>query len=356
MGVSERMPSIKINVVSRWLSYAIGSFIIFFLTPFVIHKLGREGYGIWRLALTFVGYYGFVDIAISSSVTRFVARHIGEEDSESLNETVNTAMVIYLVIGMLVILISFVFADVLVSFFDKTPRAAIEEFRWLVRILGLSTALGFFASLFGAIVNAKENYVISSLTGIGLNIIRAALTVVFLLGGMNLVGAGLAILVSTMLGVGANYFVCKKVAPEAKFAIFRARGAALKMLLVYSGTTTVVVIGDLLRTQVDSVVIGKMVGFEAVAIYGIVGSLISQIGGFVTTGTSVLVPRFSTLEGGGRFGELQRLFIRSLSYSALLAFGLCTLAFIWGGILYTYGLELVSVALLQFSGSSPWHG
>jgi O-antigen/teichoic acid export membrane protein len=327
----ERMPSIKLNVISRWLSYAIGSIIIFFLTPFVIKKLDMEGYGIWRLAVTIVGYYGFFDIAISSSITRFVARYTGQNDKISLNKTIDTAMAIYLAMAALVILISAVFANLFVGFFDKTPLQAIGEFEWLVRILGIATGLGFFGSLFSAIINAKENYVISSFIGTGLSVIKAALTVIFLMNGLGLVGAGLAILITTVFGVVINYIVCKRIAPEVKIRIFKAERLLLKMILGYSGITMVVVIGDLMRMQIDSVVIGKMIGFEEVAIYGIAMSLISQIAGFVTAGTSVLVPRYSNLEGGGRIDELRGLFVRSLTYSAFLGFGLCALAMIWGG-------------------------
>jgi len=45
----------------------------------------------------------------------------------------------------------------------------------------------------------------------------------------------------------------------------------------------------------------------------------------------VLTPRFARLEGGEHLEELRSLFVKSLHYSALLGFGLCSLAFIWGG-------------------------
>jgi len=93
----------------------------------------------------------------------------------------------------------------------------------------------------------------------------------------------------------------------------------------------VIVLADILRTQIDSAIIGKMIGFEDVAIYGIAGSLIIQLVGFTVAGVGVLTPRFANLEGGGQFEELKKLFVKSLHFSALVGIGVCVLAFLWSG-------------------------
>ena len=199
------------------MSYGINTFIILFLTPFVIKKVGMSGFGVWRAAIAFVGYYGILNVAVSSSITRYVARFVGQNDRDSLNETVGTAMSICLVTATVVILTSFLFADIIVTFFDKTPPELINQFRWLIRIVGFATGIGFFASLLGAIVTAHEQYVVASIAGIAVNILRAVLTVIFLLNGMGLVGVGFAMLIVAVVGLIVNYVMCSWLATGLRF-------------------------------------------------------------------------------------------------------------------------------------------
>jgi O-antigen/teichoic acid export membrane protein len=323
--------SLKVNAFSQWASYGVNTLIAFFLTPFVIKMLDITGFGIWSLAIVFVGYYGFFNTAVSSSITRYVAHHAGKGDLESLKKTISSAMLICLISGMVALVISFGFTDNIVGFFDKTPKALVNDFKIVIRILGTATGIGFILSLLSAIVTAHEKFVVVSITGIGINLLRATLTVFWLLKGKGLIGIAWAILISTMVGVVANYMICRRVLPKIKISLSFAHWDVLHTLLLYSATTMVIVLGDLLRTQIDSTVIGKMVGFEKVAIYSIAGSLIGQMVSFTIAGIGVLTPRFANLDGKGFSQNLRNLFLKSLQCSSILGFGLCLMTFIWGG-------------------------
>ena len=56
----------------------------------------------------------------------------------------------------------------------------------------------------------------------------------------------------------------------------------------------------------------------------------------ITSGMAVLTPRFASLDGEKEHTELERLFLRSLSVSAVLAFGVSMLAIIFGGRFITW--------------------
>lgn len=304
---------------------------MFILTPFVIDMLDKTGFGIWRLAVVFVGYYGFLNLAVSSSITRYVARDAGRGDSQSLNETVSTAMAIYLFSAVLAIGISFAFADSIVNFFDKTPLELVDDFKHVIWILGISSGINFIQSFLSAIVTAHEQYVVINLTGIVVNLLRAFLTILFLIMGWGLVGVAWANLIPTAVALLVNYIICRRFTPMVKITLMHARIDVLNMLMAYGVPTMVISLANMLRTQVDSTVIGKMLGFEEVAIYGVAASLIGQISSFTAAGIAVLQPRFASLDGRGHVAELRKVFVKSLHYSALLSFGLCILAFIWGG-------------------------
>ena len=54
--------------------------IALFLMPFVVYSLGDRIYGFWTLASAFIGYYGLLDLGLSSAIGRFIAGAIGAGD------------------------------------------------------------------------------------------------------------------------------------------------------------------------------------------------------------------------------------------------------------------------------------
>ena len=67
------LPGSALRVVNLF----VGVVISLFLIPFIVHHLGDRLYGFWSLVGTFVGYYGLLDLGLSSAVSQFVCVAIG---------------------------------------------------------------------------------------------------------------------------------------------------------------------------------------------------------------------------------------------------------------------------------------
>src|SRR5690348_15313973 len=92
------------NIFSSWGGYAVTLFVGFWLAPFVLHHLGKEGYGIWTLVISLTGYFGILDLGLRSSVGRFVARYMVLNDPENVNRTISTSLVMLSGAGLLALL------------------------------------------------------------------------------------------------------------------------------------------------------------------------------------------------------------------------------------------------------------
>lgn len=323
-------PSLVINAISNWVVLGVSIGVGFFLTPFIIRHLGKTGYGIWVLIGSVIGYYGLLDLGIGSATTRYVARYAGRGEEKSLNETISTAFVMFSCTGALVIVTSLLVAAPLAGFF-RVGDAHTHEFKLVVWILGLTTGLNFPASVFGTVIKAHERYVAANVVYITSTFIRVLLTVWLLLKGVGLVGVALAALVSTVADMCMSLAFCRRLTPWVRISFAFAHWRVVRMLIIYGGVTTVIVIADLMRFNLDSFVIGKWVGIAEVGVYGIAALLIRYMLRLITAGMSVLTPRFAALDGAKENAKLQALFLRSLSVSALLSFGTGMLAIIFGG-------------------------
>jgi O-antigen/teichoic acid export membrane protein len=363
----EKRPSLIINVISNWVALAITVIIGLCLTPFIIKYLGKTGYGIWTLVYSVIGYYGILDLGVTSAITRYVARYAGQKDYKSLNNTISTALAIFIFIGLGIIGASFFIAGPLAAFFNIQAEY-IDEFRKMIWMLGFSAGIGFSGYLFGAVIQAHERFVISNIITISITLLRTGLIVLFLAQGKGLTGIALSHLISVVVMIAVNYTSCRMLFSHLDPHYKNIKWAIVKILIGFGAATTVTSIADIMRFNLDSFVIGKWVGIDAVAIYGVAALLIRFFMQFISKGIqSVFTPRFAALEGAGERISLQQLFLKSLSLSAFLSFGMGTLIIAFGKqfIILWVGTEFLdavpvliilsiaySIALAQTTGIS----
>src|SRR5580698_2035770 len=88
------------NVISSWGGLAVNIAVGFFLSPFILHRLGDDAFGLWILIFSLTGYYGLFDLGIRSSIVRYVAKFSANNEQDELNRLVNTAMFTYSAIGV----------------------------------------------------------------------------------------------------------------------------------------------------------------------------------------------------------------------------------------------------------------
>ena len=327
---NEKRPSLLINALSNWAAIAIAVAVGLFLTPYIISYLGKTGYGIWILVSSIIGYYGLLDLGVSSAITRYVARYAGQKDYKSLNETVSTSLVMFCVIGFVAVGVAFAVAGPLSRFFN-IPTDQVEKFQKVVWLLGLAAGLGFPGNLFGAVICAHERFVAANSVTIIITLMRASLIVLFLSRGIGLLGVAYSHLASAVLMIFLNFAMCKLFFSHLRLRLREARWDVLRTLLAFGAITTVLQVARIMRFNLDSFVIGKWVSIPAVAVYGVAALLIRFFLQFIASGTQrVLTPRFASMDGQDKRGQLQRLFLKSLSIAAFLSCGVGTLIMVFG--------------------------
>jgi len=324
-----RRPSLRLNAVSNWVLLGVNVIVGFLLTPLIIGQVGKTGYGIWTLIGSFIGYYGLLNLGVESAITRYVARYAGQGDDKSLNETASSAMVMFCCTGVLAIVASLFLAGVLAGFFEVEAEY-LDDFRYVVWIIGLATGLTFPGNVFRAIVCAHEKFVAVNCAGIAATLVRAGLIVYLLICGVGLVGISLATLAGQLVALVSQFVLYRILTPNVRIRCSLSKWRVLRTLIVYGSITTVIVVANILRTNIAAVIIGKCVNMSAVGVYGVAALIIRYITNVITAGMGVLTPRFAALDGAKEHGRLQSLFLRSLSISALLAFAMCALGIIFG--------------------------
>jgi O-antigen/teichoic acid export membrane protein len=154
--VSLRIKTAK-NVASGWLSLLIHVAVGFFLSPFILHKLGDAAFGLWVLIFSLTGYYGLFDFGIRSSVVRYVARFAASQDADQLTRFLNTSVATYGLVALMVLVVTGIGSFYLGSLFQIPPNL-LQTARWLLVLVGTEVALGFPLSVFVGVIEGCRGF------------------------------------------------------------------------------------------------------------------------------------------------------------------------------------------------------
>src|SRR5690606_5241752 len=148
--------------------------ISFFLSPFVVNKLGSIYYGIWALTLQFTSYLHLLDFGVRESVVRYTSKYVTRNPPGQLNAVLTTAALTYLPIIFFCLLITGISVWAVPGPF-KIEAPYHDETRWAVLFTGLTIAQSFFFNIFLGVLQGLRRYDLANGLEMGMQVIRVVL-------------------------------------------------------------------------------------------------------------------------------------------------------------------------------------
>jgi O-antigen/teichoic acid export membrane protein len=271
----------------------------FFLTPFTIHWLGPEQYGLWALANAFVGYYSVLDLGLSGAVFTHMSHAIGAQDHESATSIYSTGLSIFGLLGGVLVVVTLCIVAAILLF---RPSHGIT-LAIIVLIIGLQTAVSFPMRAPFGVLNAGSHFEVTSSIFILTAILRTIGTVVVLLAGEGVVGLAV---VNMLAWIPGFTLVC--LAVHWRYPYIRARDIRARVLGKWHRATAsklfnfgipvlVGQIADRIRLQTDAIVVFFFFGLSAVTHYNIATTLVQYYLNGIVAIIGVLTPVLSMQMG-----------------------------------------------------------
>ena len=340
------------NVGANWLGAGTTLVVGFFLSPFILHRLGDDAYGLWVLMFSLTGYYGLFDLGIRSSVIKYVAEFVATGDHERLRRIINTTIFVYCCAAALLLGITALGAWHVNSLFHISP-AFLHDARILSLIVGFAVAVGLPLSVFGGVLEGLQRFDFISLTQIVTTLLRALLIVLALTHGLGLLTVALITLalplVSSTVYVGA---VCRTLRLE--FGRRFVDRATFRQTFRYSSYSFIGGVSFRLRFQTDAVIIGAMLSPAAITSFSIGEKLINYSSLLIAGLAQVFTPMSSHFDGVGDREQLKKVFLLGNRACALTVFPIgVTLAVlgrsiidVWVGPRYEFSYFILLILLI----------
>jgi O-antigen/teichoic acid export membrane protein len=288
---------------SRVIYLGLVTFIGLFLTPFTMHTLGPEQFGLWALANAFIGYYSLLDLGLSGAVFTNMSHALGARDQVAGSRIYSTGLIMFSVIGLILLGVTLVLAEGMFLFSHAHgPKTAL-----VILICGVLAAISFPMRAPYGVLNAGSHFEVTSWINILAALLRTAAVVYALKHGYGVLGLAFAHLLASLPG-----YCCVLAAVHVKYPFirFRLEGAwdrlTARKLSSFAFPVLIGQIADRLRLQSDALIVSFGLGLAAVAHYNVATTLVMYYTDGVMALVGVITPIIAMQHSAGDAAGVRR--------------------------------------------------
>jgi O-antigen/teichoic acid export membrane protein len=306
------------NVASSWGGLAVNIAVGFFLSPFILHHLGDEAFGLWVLIFSLTGYYGIFDFGIRSSLVRYVSKFQATGDKDELTRLINTSLFTYTCVG-LALVVPTILGSLYVDRLFHVPSEFLRDGRILVLIVGYSLALGFPLGISGGILEGLQKFYLLNWTNIVATLARAVLIIYVLRHGFGLLSVALITVSLPLIASAVRAVIAQRLLAIPYGWKYVSRDS-LRQVANYGSVTFMIIVAGRLRFKTDAVIIGSFLSAAAITYFSIGARLVEYTGEVVSSLAQIFTPMSSHFHATGDFAQLRKIFISGNRACALVMF------------------------------------
>lgn len=286
-------PSLKRSATFNFIGGILPMFVALVTTPIYLHYIGAARYGVLAIVWMVQGYFGFLDLGLSSATSNRIAQ-LGEEPHREREAVLWTALILNAALGLAGGVALYALMHVLLSYFDMGEALRLELLPALPCVACL-VPLSNLISVFNGALVGRERFGT-------LNVVTLPVTLMYQLvplGAALLLGPNLRYLVYGTLVAGVAALLVTAFAVWRVFPLRLAAGPRRDLvgkLFSYGAWISVTSLAQPLLETADRLMIGHALGPQAVTYYQVPFNLAGRVRIFPSVIARTLFPRLSALD------------------------------------------------------------
>ncbi len=323
---------IAVNTFSSWIGLFVTVGAMVFLMRFLLYKLGREHFGMFRYVATIQGSLMFLDLGLSATLNRFTSRSLAVKDYKGLNSTASFGFLMFLFLGVLAGAVMVGLGFVLPSLITGATAALYSRGFVLMCCFAGMVALRFWGYSARGLLFGAQRYDLVNAIQAGGAILRAGLiAAIFVrIPSSGLVTIGLCYMLSAVVETLLMWIFAKRQIPALRLGISIISRDTVKEVMSFSVFVLIMGVTTMLIWNIPTFFAGWLYGAEAVTFLSFSVLLLDMIqrvaGGF---GFS-LIPVAGKYSALGEAEILRKLTTVGTKYCAVLCFPIGVLAVVFG--------------------------
>jgi O-antigen/teichoic acid export membrane protein len=319
--ISARSKTVR-NMAANTAGVVVNMITGLLVMPFLIRTMGTSTYGLWVLIGTLTGYFGILDLGVSSALGRLVAAHRARAEHDEVNKVMSTGVSLLLIASLLVCVAIGVVLFVFPVLFNVPPSAALDV-RYSIILVGLNLAFAFPGFAFQGFLWAHERFELINSIDIPILILRTILSLTLVTGAMPLTTLGAIAFGVTLLASALKTVACYRMDPLLHVSPRNFRRFQARAILSLGGWMSVISWSKTLIPQIAPTLIGIRVGSSAVTTFSVARQLVAYSNIFANSATQVMAPRAVAAHATNSVVAQKQLFIEGGKFSYALSLFFC---------------------------------
>jgi len=360
-----------INIIANIVGWGWPIGLTLVATPYIVHTLGEDAYGVIALITVVVGYFAALDLGLNVAGIKYIAEYVARGQPEIVRKILATNLALFTILGALGALIIWLLAGPLSEQIFRIPRYLVSTSTLAFQLAAFGFLLSMIVGVLSSVAPALQRYDVSNAVAIGTGTLSVASTVLLAYLRYGIVEITFASACVSLLSLIAYSLIAKRLLPSISL-LPHFDHQIFRMLLSFGGFALLNRLLSLLLLQVDRTLVGIWLGTAAVTIYVVPMGLARRLQELIGQLDSVLLPMTSALDGVGKHTALQHLYMRGTSLSFIASTGLAvvllsyrgTLLSLWMGAEFAQkaewvlGLLVISYYILSMSAVASYlvHG
>lgn len=249
-----------------------------FLVPFILKRVDSRLYGLNILLLSVVGYFSVFDLGLTSGISRFTAKFIGEGKKNELVDLVNIGIKAFTFLGVIASLSLFLLSFFYHKIFNIDEKI-IQEGKILFYVYAFSSFFVLSNAPFKGILQGMQREDIVSKVGSLISLINIPLAIIVLTQYKSYLIYVFSFQLLTVLLMNLNIYYVFKLLPELKLKLSSISRPVYKQVMGFSRVYFLAGIFGIIIYQVDNLVIGTYLSLSAITMYSIAFGIHQQISG-----------------------------------------------------------------------------
>lgn len=352
--MSALIKRIAVNTLSGYFRLFTSFAVLFILTPYIIGKIGKDGYGLWSLTFSILGFFELLDFGFAVAVIKYVAECNAKKDVPRRNQVISTVLFIYLLLAC----IGMVGIGLLVLLFGKIFSIPSEEGLLAIKLLFIlscrSILLNLPFSVFRGILFGEQKIYLTNLIGLVGTLSFGFLAWLALSQGFGILGLGLANLLAGLIENGAYLLFCFILTPDLKISLSHISRDEFNKMFSFSSAQLISNVSSLMTHNADLIIIKLFMPLESVGIYAIPLRIVTYGYMLIKQFTNVLTPVITDMHTLADRERLKSLFLYATKYAftAAAAIALPGMIFakdaltLWVGASFGHAEDVLIILLL----------
>lgn len=307
LGMSQLTRNVAANYAGRgWSAVMSLAFV-----PLYIKYMGIEAYGLVGFFVTLQALFVVLDVGLSTTLNRELARSsVTADESQRMRDLVRTLEIIYWCLAVCIGAVVVLMAPSVARYWVRAERLPITGVQQAVALMGIVMVFQWPSSLYSGGLLGLRRQVLYNVVSMGVATLRGvgSVLVLWLISPTIVAFFAWQVVVSAS-GTALNYTALSHSLPHAPQAPRFSSDCLFSVWRFAAGMSAISVVSVLL-TQLDKVILSRMLTLEMFGYYSLAGAVASSLYGLISPVFTALFPEMSRFAALGDERALTRLYHR----------------------------------------------